>query len=907
MAFLQLNFFVMISRILIPVAVCCIAFSACQIKKKTSTAPTDKVSIKDEPAIDLDTIRVIADVSPAKEIYRETNPRTSDILHTRLDVSFDWMQSRLNGTASIDLKQYFYSSEMLYLNARGMDIKSVKVYDLNLPINDKFGMPVKEILTEKPVEVNNSSYKYENDSLKISLGKVFTSNEKYRVVIEYVSKPNELKQGGSSAISSDKGLYFINPTGENPYKMPQVWTQGETQSSSAWFPTIDSPNEKMTQDIYMTVDEKYTTLSNGLLLDFKKNADGTRTDHWKLDQPHAPYLVMMAVGQFKKVTDEPWNGKEISYYVEKEYEPHAKGIFGDTKEMIEFYSKRLGVPYPWPKYAQIAVRDYVSGAMENTSATLHGDGVVYQTTRELLDGKVGEDVIAHELFHQWFGDLVTCESWSNLPLNESFATYGEYLWQEYKHGREAADHHHAGSRGSYLMSDKEVNLIRFNYEHREDMFDGFSYAKGGQILHMLRKAIGDDAFFASLKHYLETNKFKAAEIHNLRIAFEEVTGKDLNWFFNQWFLSRGRPKIKVNKMYIETKGGIELTVEQTQDFKIAPLYKLPVDIDVYVNGVAKRTRIWVTEQKQVFNIKTDGTPQLVNFDAERQLLCDMDYNKTDEEYVFQFKNTPLYEDKMEALRKLEEKLNDAVVFEMFKWAAENEKFAPVRNFAIGRLETAPAAKMAEVKALFLKVYSTDKNTRTRARALSGLNKKFGSDADIIALNEKALSDVSYAVNAEALESIAKRNPKSGMEKAKMFEGETAKDLIFVIANLYAEHGNDEQMTFFQNNLKYVTGFGTMTFIGTYAKTSKRFGTAEAALAAAQDFEVIAKGGNRFTKYPAVKGIKDLSNTWEGKERTTLARLEAAKKENKNVDWLEKELKIISQTKDALSKMYDKVK
>jgi aminopeptidase N len=174
--------------------------------------------------------------------------------------------------------------------------------------------------------------------------------------------------------------------------------------------------------------------------------------------------------------------------------------------MISYFSNLLGVEYPWEKYAQIAVRDYVSGAMENTTATVFGDDI-QRTEKELLDA-TGVDIIAHELFHQWFGNLVTCESWSNLPLNESFATYGEYLWEEYKYGRDAADFHHYNSREGYLNSDKEVNLIRFNYEDKEDMFDGFSYNKGGQVLHMLRKVVGDDAFFASLKNYLETNKYK---------------------------------------------------------------------------------------------------------------------------------------------------------------------------------------------------------------------------------------------------------------------------------------------------------------------------------------------------------------------------------------------------------------
>jgi len=896
----------MTSRIIIAFAIATLSLTQCHTKKKTTTT----AKTNDEPAIQLDTISVVAEEKPVKEVYRETNPVINDIIHTRLDVNFDWTKSRMNGKATLDLKPHFYPTRMVYLNARGMDIKSVNVYEFAFkPEQKRVGNKIVEeaVQVVNPEALKGTSYKYENDSIKIDLGREFKKDWTIQVVIEYVAKPEELKnKGGSNAISSDKGLFFVNPTGENLYKMPQIWTQGETQASSVWFPTIDSPNSKTTQEIFMTVEERFTTLSNGLLVDTKKNGDGTKTDHWKLDQPHAPYLAMMAVGMFQKVVDEPWNGKEISYYVEKEYEPHAKGIFGNTKEMIEFYSNKLGVPYAWPKYAQIAVRDYVSGAMENTSATLHGDFVVYQTTREMIDGKKGEDVIAHELFHQWFGDLVTCESWSNLPLNESFATYGEYLWNEYKYGRDAADHHHAQSREGYKMSGKEVNLVRFNYEQREDMFDAFSYNKGGQVLHMLRKVVGDDAFFASLKKYLETNQYKAAEIHHLRLAFEEVTGKDLNWFFNQWFLNKGRPKLKVSKNYNPTANAVELTVEQTQDFKKAPLYKLPVDIDIYVNGKPERTRIWITEAKQTFTINCSGQPQLVNFDAERQLLCDLDYQKTQDEYIFQYKNAPLYDDRIEAINKLENKISDAVVFNLFKEIAEKDKFHAVRNTAMSKLGSAGPDKSQEVKAVMLSIYNNDAKTKTRARALNILNKRFGKDADVVALNEKALGEASYAICGEAIDAFAKNNPQLAMEKAKLFENENGKDVVFPIADLYANHGSDAQIVFFQNNLKYMTGFEMVSFCGLYAKVAKRC-TYVGALTAARDFETISKGANRFTKYGAVKGIKDILTVWEGKEKAVKAKLDAAKANNENVTALEKEYKETSETKEILNKIYTSVK
>lgn len=890
----------MISRLLIIILSFGLFITACRSTKKTAVVKSD------EPAIQLDTIQVVANEPVKKEIYRESTPLLYDIIHTELQVTFDWKTSQLYGKAAIQMKPHFYSTDKLYLNARGMDIKSVEVFDVaRVTEKSNDGNKVKEEQVDVWNTITASSYKYVNDSIKINLGRPFSSKETFFVEIEYIAKPNELKSGGSDAIMEDKGLYFINPKGENPYKMSQIWTQGETQSNSAWFPTVDNPNTKSTQEIYMTVEDKYTTLSNGTLVESKKESNGMRTDHWKLDQPHSPYLTMMAVGEFKKVLDEPWNGKEISYYVEKEYEPYAKAIFGDTKEMIEFYSTKLGVPYAWPKYSQIVARDYVSGAMENTSATLHGDFMVYQTPREMVDGKKGNSVIAHELFHQWFGDLVTCESWSNLPLNESFATYGEYLWEEYKNGREAADYHSHMSRMGYLASTKEVNLIRFNYEDREDMFDGFSYNKGGQVLHMLRKAVGDAAFFASLKKYLENNRYKTVEIHNLRLAFEEVTGRDMNWFFNQWFLNKGRPKLKVTKNFIAATNRLELTVEQTQDLKNAPLYTLPLELDVYTDGGADRKRLVITEQKQTFTLVVNSEPQLVNFDAERQLLCDLDYVKTNEEYIFQYKTAPLYGDRYEALDKLTEKISDPAVFALFKEATKNDKFHSLRNFAISKLEATENDKPG-VKSLLIQIYNTDKKTTTRARALEALN-KMGNDSEVMALNEMALKEQSYAICGEGLEAIIKQDPKVAMVKAKQFENESGKKVLFPIAELYGKNGSDEQLPFFKNSLKYINGFELMTFCSHYSKTAARCSDPKNMLIAAKDLSIIGKGASKFLKYSTLKGVKDIMSASENKVTKSTENLEVAKKENKNVASAEKELKAWTEVKDELTKTYSDMK
>ena len=881
--------------------------AACSTSKKTTKASDSPITIS-EPAIDLDTIKVLADEAPKKKIYQATETKSSDIIHTKLWVSFDWQKSHLIGKAEIQVKPYFYPSNMLYLNARGMEIKSVKLAEKQakeLPIKKGAKSVITEdVFTEKPV-----TYKYENDSIKINLGKEYTSKETYYITIDYISKPNELKSGGSSAISDDKGLYFINPTGKDPNKMPQIWTQGETQSNCTWFPTIDNPNEKMTNEIYMTVDDKYTTLSNGLLTDSKKNTDGTRTDHWMMDLPHAPYLVMMGVGEFKKVTDEPWNGKEISYYVEKEYEPHAKAIFGKTKKMIEFYSTRLGVPYPWQKYAQIVARDYVSGAMENTTATLHGDFVCYQTTREIIDGAKGESTIAHELFHQWFGDLASCESWSNLTLNESFATYGEYLWEEFEYGRDAADDHHAGSRYGYFAqsNQKQVDLVRFDYAEREDMFDAFSYNKGGQILHMLRKYVGDDAFFASLKLYLEKNKFKTAEAHDLRLAFEETTGEDLNWFFNEWYFAKGHPELEVKKSYDPLTKKLKIDITQKQDFKVSPLYKLPIYIDIYSGEKKERKLIWIDDVKNSYTFDVSSNPELVNIDAEHQLLAKMDYTKTKEEYVFQYKNAKLWGDREESINYFKDHMNETDVFELVKSIAQNDPWRKFRSDALAILSENGKEKELELKPLFISISEKDSNTRVRAAAIKALASNFKGD-DLNALYEKALLEQSYAIVSEGFDAIAKVNPELAMKKAVALENEPSKEIIYSIADLYAKNGTDENHAYFKKVKNQFNGFELMAYGNIYGKFLKRCTKPETAIDGANEIAKIGTTDSKYVKYAAQKVMKDnLLNVWQDKEDKLTAKIEKAKKENQDVTSMTADLKIISDTKKQILELYNSIK
>jgi len=606
-----------------------------------------------------------APANPALKLYRASATKVSDLVHTRLDVRFDYAKRYLYGKEWVTLKPRAYATDSLRLDAKGMEIKAVALMD-----GEKM----------QPLKYNYTDAK----NLRIHLGKSVAPGTSYTVYIEYVSKPDELKVEGSMAISDAKGLYFINPDSAVAGKPVQIWTQGETEGSSAWFPTIDRPNQKTTSEISLTVPSKYVTLSNGRLDSSKPAGAGLRTDTWKMELPHSPYLFMMAVGDFKVYKD-TWRGKEVSYYLEPKFAPYAKQIFGNTPDMLEFFSQRLGVEYPWNKYAQIVVRDYVSGAMENTSATLHGD-FVQMTDKQLVDREYqNESVIAHELFHQWFGDYVTAESWSNLTVNESMADFSEGLYAEHKYGVDAADSHKHRNLRNYLRSapDAQKQLVRFHYADKEDMFDLVSYQKGGAILEMLRAYLGDDVFFAGLQKYLKDNALGNGEAHQMRLAMEAVSGQDLNWFYNQWYFGTGHPVVSIDYAWDAAKKVQSVTVKQTQP---GPVFQLPFAIDYYVNGKAQRQMVTMTEASQTFSMPLAAKPDLVNVDAQKTLVWQQTDNKPLAEFAYQYAHVPQYVARREALLAADAKQTTDPAALKLLTAGLSDKFNNLRMVAAERLK-----------------------------------------------------------------------------------------------------------------------------------------------------------------------------------------------------------------------------
>ena len=765
-----------------------------------SACGTPRVATIEEPLEieqrQLDTLVITAPPITAEEepvdytlpVYNPSHTQTIDVLHTKLELSFDWEKEQVIGLATLQLKPYFYALDEFVLDAKGFEFNSIQLAD-----------------------GTDLAYDYDDRQVTIQLPREYKRDEELTLVIDYVATPRE--DGGSEAITSDKGLFFINPRGEEGDKPQQIWTQGETEQNSRWFPTVDKPNERCTQEMYVTVEDRFVTLSNGLLISSTTNDNGTRTDYWKMDQPHAPYLFMLAIGEFAVVEDTPYKGKPVNYYVEPAYEEHAKAIYPHTPEMLAFFSEVTGVDYPWSKYSQVVVRDYVSGAMENTTGVIFGE-FMQHTERELIDVLTNDKIVAHEMFHHWFGDYVTCESWANLTLNEGFANYSEYLWLEHHYGRDEADQHMMEEWQGYLGSTMDGGihpLIHYGYDDKESMFDAHSYNKGGSALHMLRKIIGDDAFFAGMERYLTDNAYSAVEVDELRMAFEDVTGQDLHWFFDQWYMNQGHPNITLTYGFdAENKEAI-LTVEQTQDGRNMPgVFQLPAAVDVYFAGQAEATRheVMVNERVQEFRFPANTAPALIVFDAEHSILGTWDDNKTHEQFAYQLQHAPRFVDRYQAINSLNP---EAENFVALLEVGLKDPFYGIRAAALNQL---PAENWPEeTTKLVTKIAQTDEHSEVRSIALLILAEV--SYPGILDLAQEALKAEPYPVVSAGLDILYMSDSALALAAAKDLDQETNADIVEVIGAIYAETGDAQYLPYFTKNLENLDTYGAVGFYESY--------------------------------------------------------------------------------------------
>ena len=740
---------------------------------------------QDSVKVNLDTLTISA--AAGAPVYRASATRVWDIKNTRVALTFDWEGKTADVHEWIKLRPYFYATDTLVLDAKDMRIDSLM-----------------QVSKKGNTRLN---YTYQKDQLKIRFGQTYKMNDTIELYLVYKSLPYASQTGGSGAITDDRGLYFINTDNKVPNKPAQIWTQGESESNSHWMVTIDKPNTRFTTQIELTVPNDMVTLSNGAMIKQLPGKNGKRTDIWRMDMPIQAYAVMFAIGKFSIVKDH-WKGKEVNYYVEPQYEPYARLMFNHTPEMIDYFSQRTGVSYPWNKYDQVVVRDYVSGAMENTTASLFGE-FVNQNAREIADAN-SEDVVSHELFHMWFGDYVTAESWTNLTVNESFANYGEQLWRAHKYGKASGDELAYNDLQGYIGASQisDPQLVRFYYDSREDMFDAISYNKGGATLRYMNNLMGDEAFDRAMNLYLTKNALHAAEAHNWRLAVEEATGQDWNWFFNQWYYHAGHPVLRVAYNYNDTTQKLAVTVTQAQSESqpdSAYLYQLPLKTAL-INGNEKTILDWnITRKKDTFVYAyKNGVRPVIVPDCNHVLPGELKDGKKPAQWLVQYMHSDDFVSKRLAISAAGRLTSDSISQVILTMALDDTLYSIRRN-ALAQLQNIQSEKLHKKwTPKVIAMAAGDKENKVRAEAFDVLGswKVAQAKPQMLAV----LYDSSYAVAGNALEALNKLDKDTAYVLAKKLIATDPKSTLdSKVWGIIGKKAADEDIALIEKKAPFVLG------------------------------------------------------------------------------------------------------
>ncbi|MCB1023612.1 MAG: M1 family metallopeptidase [Acidobacteria bacterium] len=665
--------------------------------------------------------------------------RDVDIENVAIDLRFDWEKEQAFGNTVVTLSP-FTDLDSFTLDAAQMQINSVTL------ANGK-----------------NLQFKYTggdtDNNLKIILDRMYKRGEELAVKIDYRTSYVNKADGDSAIGSFGRGIRFIKPTEDEPNKPYQIWSQGETEFNRYWFPSYDAPNDFRTTELRATVKKPYSVISNGRLVNVKENNDNTRTFDWKMDTPYSNYLTSIVVGEYTEIKDGEYDGIPVYAYG---YPAEKEAVAETTKrvpQMIKFFSEKTGVKYAYPKYSQTMVEDF-GGGMENISATTQIEEMIHDK-RELLDGD-SDSLQSHELAHQWFGDFVTCRTWGQIWLNESFATYFQALWDEESKGDDYFLYEDVKKNQDQVLATWNQGnrrpIVTKYYANKDAMFDSYAYPGGGSVLHMLRKELGDELFFKSLNRYLTDNAHQPVETEQLRIAIEKTTGQSMDWFFDQWLYKMGHPVFEVTKRFDPGKKQLILTVRQTQ--KTDPKNEFPqteffrASVDIEIDG--KVQRVWIKPQAEnVFTFSSATEPKLVNFDYQGTLLKEVKFDKSDDELIYQMANDSDVLGRVRAMEELGTRLkkakeaNSTQIRAALEQAAAKDKVWQLRRDAVQALIAANSDRRTNTASFdektidTLKIAAKDTNSRVRAAAISGLGMLKDDKYANVFLS--ALNDPSYTV------------------------------------------------------------------------------------------------------------------------------------------------------------------
>jgi aminopeptidase N len=638
--------------------------------------------------------------------------------------------------------------------------RRVDILNVAIDITPDFAaetISAKTTLTFKPISKPLREWKLDAEDLTISAVTgssavaAFQNTDKSLIVTFAEDLPVDREQAVTIVYTAapKKGLYFRTP--KQGYKAgdTHLFTQGEDMDARFWFPTHDFPNEKFTSEVICHVPDGMMAIANGRKVSETKDANGLKAFHWKQEQPHVSYLVCLVAGYFKGVED-TYKNIPLAFYTVPSLSEWAANSFEPTKQAMAFFEEEIGVPYPWAKYYQACVTDFMFGGMENTTITTLTESTLFSKETENL--RDSEDLVAHELAHQWFGDLVTCKDWSHAWLNEGFATYYAHLFDGHKNGRDSMLFGLYGTaRGitGRAAADDTKGLVHRRYDNAMEIFSNGIYPKGAWVLHMLRAQLGADLYRKVIKTYLERNQFQTVETHDLSKVVEELSGRSFDQFFDQWVFRPHFPVLNVSYAWDESSKLAKVTVRQTQPLaNDVQLFNFPLKIRFKVNGATVDRDALVKEKAEDFYFKLDKAPTSVRLDPEYTLLAKTTFNPGRSMTLAQLEDKSDVIGQLLAIEALKGDSTDENVKRM-KGIVNGDSFVGVRQEAVSALRGmhTPAA----LEALLASTNQSD--ARVRIRVVDAIGAFY--DAKAFAAHDAILAhEKNPDIRAEAVQTLA---------------------------------------------------------------------------------------------------------------------------------------------------------
>lgn len=651
-------------------------------------------------------------------------------------------------------------------------------YNIFIKLDDK-NESVTGTTTIKFLAPNSNVSKICLDAVDFQIYSIRILPEKYSVIYDYDSTQisckvlPEISVKDTCELQIDyyteplAGIYFYYPAPGDSFSIPQIYSDNEPQNARFWFPCFDHPSDKASSDIQVVVRDDYKIISNGQLISFENLLSEHKVRyHWQQKQPHATYLMSFAAGSYREIKQKN-NDRKISYYAYPGTETLACKILRNTNSIINHFESRFSV-FPWEKYSQIFVSEFKALGMENTSITFLNDRIL----KDVMENPSQDYgmLIGHEIAHQWFGNLVTCEDWSDIWLNESFATYAEYLLLEATKGKEAADYHLYLDKETYLQfraSENDLPIYVTTYNDPWSLFNPVTYNKGAWVLHMLRNLLGDTLFFSTLKNYLAKFAFENVSTTEFINFWSNQAGQNLGWYFEQWLFSTGIPHFNIQQNWNSNSGILSLNITQKNwtDCKTdRDLYQVPIQIGITTQDTVFSKPVFIKEKKQVIEFSLNSAPLSVRFNENYTILCMVYFPKSTQELVYQLENDVCIIGRIQALEELEKIEFDDFTLKAVAKALSKDSFWAIRKQAASLLSgiKEPEAISSLLAGL------RDEDYRVRTTCLEALADSIDNCEFASSLFYLLENDSNTIVLKSVLGKIANLNSKNVSEKLNRF-------------------------------------------------------------------------------------------------------------------------------------------